>query len=78
MSNKKTVQMSTTQPADWVEKFKRQASLEGMTFSEWVGLCCQERYALANCLGFDEMDAKFPPRPGRGAPVTKGAAADAP
>ena len=77
MSKTKAIPMSNTQPADWVDRFRRQASLEGMTFSEWVGLACQERYARANCLGVEEMGEMFPPRPGRGTPVRKGVTADA-
>lgn len=33
-------QMTTSQPESWIEAFQRQASLEGMTFSEWVGQAC--------------------------------------
>lgn len=32
--------LPVTQPEDWWEAFKRQASLEGMTLSEWVGQAC--------------------------------------
>lgn len=32
--------MATSQPEDWIEAFQRQASLEGLTISEWVGLAC--------------------------------------
>ena len=33
-------QMTTSQPESWIEAFQKQASLEGMTFSEWVGEAC--------------------------------------
>lgn len=37
---KPTAVMATSQPRDWIEKFKAQASLEGMSLSQWVGEAC--------------------------------------
>lgn len=38
--SQKSVAFTTTQPADWVEAFRRQASLEGIDLSQWVGQAC--------------------------------------
>ncbi len=40
MSNSKAKAIPITQPGDWWEAFKAQASLEGLPLSEWVGQAC--------------------------------------
>lgn len=32
--------MTTSQPGDWIRKFKAKASLDGVSFSKWVGIAC--------------------------------------
>lgn len=38
--SRNTKVMATSQPPDWLEAFQRQASLEGISLSEWVGQAC--------------------------------------
>lgn len=35
--------MQTTQPADWKAAFQAEAKQEGLSLSEWVGVCCLHR-----------------------------------
>ena len=38
--------MPTTQPVGWVEAFKTQAEIEGLSLSDWVGQCCRANLPL--------------------------------
>lgn len=59
-----------SQPADWWAAFERQASLEGMTMSEWVGQAClkslpfgdETDWSVANAIEANGLS----PRPGKG------------
>lgn len=58
-----------TQPEDWWELFSLQASLEGLTLSEWIGEACKDRVVKGMSSSFDAAVAKyaaFSPRPRKG------------
>lgn len=65
-ATKQAVSMGTTQPPDWVKHFKRAASLEGVTFSEWVGLACLDRFAHTQGKQVSEVIDQFSHRVPRG------------
>lgn len=64
MSEKKLI----SQPADWWAAFEKQASLEGMTMSQWVGEACKQRclHACRTTAKAQEVASSFSPRPARG------------
>lgn len=66
MSQVKSKQI--TQPEDWWQLFSKQASLEGLTLSEWVGLACKDRVLKAQEYydQAEETETTFSPRPRKG------------
>lgn len=75
--SQRSVAFTTTQPADWVEAFKRQASLDGMDLSQWVGRACvsqlfysEPAHIFERCLEPHELPARLglSERVGRGRP----------
>ena len=60
------INMGTSQPADWVELFRSSASLEGLTFSEWVALACLDRAAWMSGKTAEELASGLSIRATRG------------
>lgn len=50
-------QMTTSQPESWIEAFQKQASLEGMTFSEWVGQACLRSLPFSDEADWSQAEA---------------------
>ncbi len=62
------ISMGCSQPADWVELFRSSASLEGLTFSEWVALACLDRAAWMSGKTAEELASGLSIRATRGRP----------
>lgn len=64
----RTTQLNISQPQDWVEIFKKQASIEGLNLSEWIGEACKQRCldACQTTQGAMELAKQFGERPAKG------------
>ncbi len=67
--------ITVSQPEDWLEAFQRQASIEGMSFSKWVGLACLKALPFSDESEWTPEKAieahGLSPRAGRGRPVPR-------
>jgi hypothetical protein len=66
--NRPTVNVNTTQPADWAELARKAASLEGVEFSVFIGLAMIDRAIVVLQVDPEKAWAKLSERK-RGRPV---------